>query len=60
MPPGTPADHVEDDVLPNEEQVAFHLVVEFVKNFHTADVVRTKLGPLTAEFTSLNYFWNVL
>ena len=60
IPPGTPADHVEDDVLADEEQVTFYLIVEFVGNFHTADVVWTRLSPLTADFTCLNYFWNPL
>ena len=54
MPPGTPADHVEDDVLADEKQVALHLVVELVRNFHTADVVWTRLGRPTADFTCLN------
>ena len=60
MPPGTPADHVEDGVLANKEQVTLHLVVEFVGNFRTADVVWTRLCPLTADFTCLHYFWTVL
>ena len=44
MPPGTSADHVEDGVFPDEEQVTLHLVIEFVQNFHTAVDVRARLS----------------
>ena len=60
MPSGASADHAEDDVLANEEQVTFNLVVEFVRDIHTADVIRAWLSPLTANFACLNDFWNKL
>ena len=60
MPSCTSADHVEDDVLANEKQVTFNLVVELIWDVHTADVVRAWLSPLTADFACLNDFWNEL
>ena len=60
MPSGASADHAEDDELANEKQVTFNLVVEFIRDVHTADVVRAWLGRFTADFACLNDFWNEL
>jgi hypothetical protein len=60
IPYGASADHVEDDTLADEKQVTFNLVVEFVRNVHTADVVRAWFSPLATDLACLNDFWDEL
>ena len=60
MPSGASADRVENDTLANEKQVAFNLIVESVRDIHTAEVVRAWLSPPTADFARLKDFWNEL
>ena len=60
MPSSASADHVEDDVSADKEQVTLNLVIELVRNLHTADVVWARFSPLTADFACLNNFWDEL
>jgi len=49
---------VEDDVLVDEQKVAFDLLIESVRNIHTTHVVRTRLGPHPAHLAGVADFWN--
>ena len=54
LPARAAAQHVEDDVLPDEDEVALDLLVELVRNFHAAYVVWARFGPLSADLTRLD------
>ena len=60
MPSGASADHVEDDILANKKHVTYNLVIELVRDVHTADVVRAWFSPLAADFACLNDLWDEL
>ena len=50
--------HVEDDVLLNEEKITLNLFVEFVGDLDTTRMVWPRLSPCAANLTSLNRFRN--
>ena len=55
MPPGAPAQEMQDNVLVHEEEITLHLLVEAVGNVDTADVTGSWLGPHPTDPTSLHY-----
>ena len=56
VPSGASADHVEDDVFADKEQVTFNPVIELVRNLHTADVVWAKFSPTHGRFCMSEQF----
>ena len=58
MPTCATVQHVEDDVLVHEEEVAFHLLVELVCKFRAADVCRSWASPLPAYRAAVHNVWN--
>ena len=51
MPPCTPVQHVRDDVLVDEEEVALDLFVESIGDVNTAHVVGSWICPHPANLT---------
>ena len=49
-----PINHVENDVLVDEQQVALHLLVERIGHLNVAGVAGPRLGPLTAYTARVN------
>ena len=60
MPSGAAINHMEDDVLLHEQQVALDLLVEGVRNFNTAGIRRTLFLPLSADRTGVDNLGNEL
>ena len=58
MPPSTPVQHVEDDVLVDKEEVALDLFVESIGDVDTAHVIRSWLCLHSADLTRVADFWN--
>ena len=54
MPPSASAQHVEDDLLPDEDRITLNLIVELIRDFHAAHVVRARLGRLSANLARLD------
>ena len=58
MPPSAPVQHVENNILMNEEKVTFHLLVKLIRYLNAACVARPGLLPLSADSTGLHYLWD--
>ena len=56
MPSGATAQHMEDDMFLNEEEVTLNLVIELVCHFYTADIAWAWFGPLPTDLTGLANF----
>jgi hypothetical protein len=51
VPPSASIDHMKDDVLVDEEEVALDLCIEGVGNFQIARIAGPWTGPLSANAT---------
>ena len=58
MPACASVEHVEDDVLVDEKEIALDLLVESVGYVHTAHVVWAWSGPDASHLTGVTDFWN--
>ena len=58
MPACASVEHVEDDVLVDEKEVALDLLVEGVGYIHTAHVVWAWSGPHAAHLAGVADFWD--
>ena len=58
MPPRASVQHVEDDVCVDKKQIKLHLGVERVWKISAACIAGARLGPLSANTTGLDYFWD--
>ena len=58
MPPSTPLQHVKDDVIVDEEEVALDLFVESIGDVNTAHVVWSWYCPHPADLTRVTDLWN--
>ena len=56
MPTCASIQHVENNVLVDEQEVALDLLVESIRNVQTAHVVWARLGPHEAYLTRVAYF----
>ena len=58
MPACATVEHVEDDVLVDEQEIALDLLVEGVRDIHTAHVVWAWGGPHAAHLTCITDLWD--
>ena len=58
MPACASVEHVEDDVLVDEQEIALDLLVEGVRYIHTAHVVWAWRGPHAAHLAGVTDFWD--
>ena len=58
MPACASVEHVEDDVLVDEQEIALDLLIEGVRNIHTAHVVWARSGPHAAYLTGITDLWD--
>ena len=58
MPACASVEHVEDDVLVDEQEIALDLLIEGVRNIHTAHVVWAWSGPHAAYLTGIADLWD--
>ena len=58
MPSGASIEHMETRVLVNKQQVTFHLLIEGIWELGVASIAGTRFGPLSANTTRLDHFWD--
>ena len=56
MPPCATVEHMEDDVFVDEQKIALELLVESVRDIHTAHVVWAWRCPHAAHLAGVTYF----
>ena len=58
MPACATVEHVEDDVLVDKQEIALDLLVEGIRDIHTAHVVWAWSGPHAAYLTGIADLWD--
>jgi len=58
MPACATVEHVEDDVLVDEQEITLDLLVKGVRDVHTAHVVRAWSGPHAAYLAGIADLWD--
>ena len=53
VPTRAAAEHMEDHILAHKDEIALHLVVELIRNFHAAHIVWARFGPFPTDLTRL-------